>query len=139
MTYSNFQSQILTSLSALDGIRAVYGYEAEDISGFPCVTVTPTTSSEKILDTARSEREYRFRVLLFDDIASNEDTRAQVESRMMGLADTVLSTLEAIDFSSVGGMLSSVQNGGFQYMQRQSGALRAFEVTIAIRQIVARG
>jgi len=126
----------VTALGGVLSLQAVYGYEVEEVSGFPVATVIPLEAEDKILDNTRNERTYKYRVRVMDDMNAEIESRSAVETRMMGVGESILDTLDSIDFSSGGGYGSTVTGGEWQYEERASGPVRMIEYTVAVKKVI---
>ncbi len=75
-------------------LQNTYSYEASDISGTPCATLTPSANDNDYATTTENTRVYAFMLRLYVDRPSGEDKEFQSEQAMKGLVDSVLDDLD---------------------------------------------
>ena len=141
MSFVDFHEKILEILAPLKNsgeIKKIYGYEPEELSGFPCISVTASSNSEGFYSTCSNFNVYVFNILIFDDLSSKTELIKNFEIRMMTLADSILDLLRKSDFSGVNGVAVLPKIGGFKYLRRESGNVRAFEIQIEIKKKLPR-
>lgn len=84
---SNYFKNILTANSL---IQEVFDYEASDISGSPCATITPSGNANDYHSTTENHRRYAFMVRLYVRRGSSAENEKATEQAIRQLVDTVL-------------------------------------------------
>ncbi len=85
---------IKTILEANTLLQNTYTYEASDLSGTPCATLTPSANENDYHSTTENARVYAFMLRLYVDRPSGEDEEFQSEEAMKDLVDSVLDDLD---------------------------------------------
>jgi len=84
---STYFKSLLTSNNL---IQEVFDYEASNISGSPCATITPSGNSNDYHSTTENRRRYAFIIRLYVNRKSGESDESTTERAMRQLVDTVL-------------------------------------------------
>lgn len=75
-------------------IQEVFDYEASNISGSPCATITPSGNANDYHSTTENHRRYSFVIRLYIRRGSQSSDEKTTESAMRQLVDTVLDDLD---------------------------------------------
>jgi len=135
MSYVAFSSRIKTTMETLGSLKKVYDYEPKNPEGFPFCSILPVDGGDTAKDSCDNETVYTFRVQILDDMASEQVTREEIETRMREVADsTLLLFREKNLFLPEGGLFHIVKNNSFKYVEREGGYSRVFEVLIEIKE-----
>lgn len=102
-TYKDYKKILKDKLTALVDndtptphtlFAAVYDYEETQPSGFPCAYVIADSGSGSILDTARNEREWQFRIILRQEISKVGRTPEEAEDILTDMVDYVINAFD---------------------------------------------
>lgn len=90
----NLSQKLKSILVANDLLQEVYDYEASNITGSPCATLTPSGNSNDYHSTTENHRRYAFMIRLYIRRGSTEGNEQTTEKAMRELVDTVLDDLD---------------------------------------------
>lgn len=90
MSYSTLSGYIKTLLQGVSGVLYVYDYEKPELVGYPCITVTATSSDVEDVDTANNFRNYTFTVRVYQEITKDGRGADNGERIMRTIVDSVI-------------------------------------------------
>lgn len=90
----NLSAKFKSIMEANTLIQEVFDYEASNISGSPCVTITPSGNANDYHSTTENHRRYAFVIRIYIRRGSTADNEKTTEKAMRELVDTVLDDLD---------------------------------------------
>lgn len=126
--YSNIKNAIKALLTAITGIKNVYGYEKGDLNGYPSAIVT-LEGIECVYETNNEdERKYIFKIKIFQEMDADALGAETAETTMEALIDTVLGKFE--DDYTLGGLCHKVNINGIAGYVDRGNSMRVLEFTL---------
>jgi hypothetical protein len=126
--YTDLKTRIKTDLTAITGIKNVYGYEKGDLNGFPSAVVTLDSLESTMDSTNSNERKYSFKVKVYQEMVDDAVGAEEAESRMDALIDSLIAKFET-DWTIGDYAYNSAIKGIVGYVDRGN-AMRVIEMTI---------
>jgi len=92
--YTTLKAYIKTQLTAITGLKYVYGYEKGDLAGYPACTIVGFSVASPLETTSENLRAYTFKIRVFQEI--NEDSRGaeDAETVIDNLVDTIITKFD---------------------------------------------
>jgi hypothetical protein len=138
---NTLKKEIVTQLSSISNVQAVYDYERSNFTGFPAATVTCSGNENEYDTTASNMRTFAFTIRLYeqiedvpqlDNISDNAKERAE---RIMG--DLIGAVLEKFDefylFNSQADYMLATPSA-WGYVKLASGWCRVAEVNLSVKK-----
>lgn len=134
--YNTIIEKVVTALSTITGIKAVYDYEAPNYEKYPCAVIIPLGRNSIFKTIGRdNERRYRFQVRLVHKIESSQTDQKQLRT----LADAVDNLFESQSRLDLGGSVNYTipAEGAFKFITGEVG-LYVYEFVLEASYLFAR-
>lgn len=126
--YSDIKNAIKAHLSAVTGIKNVYGYEKGNLDGYPSAVVTLESIDCEFNSTTEDERKYSFKVKIYQEMEDDALGAETAESTMEALIDTIIAKYE--NDWDLGGLCHKVNITGIAGYADRGVNTRVLEFTI---------
>ena len=115
--YSDIKNAIKAHITAVTGIKSVYGYEKGNLNGYPAATVTLQAIACEYETNTEDQRKYTFKVKIYQELENDAEGAETAEATLEALLDTVIGKIE--DDWDLGGLCHKVNiNGVAGYVDR---------------------
>lgn len=126
--HTDIKSAIKAHITAITGIKNVYGFEKGDLNGYPSAVVLLEAIESNIDSTFQNERKYTYKVKVYQEFEGDSLGAEAAETLIDGLIDTIIGKFE-VDFT-LGGLVHKVDIKGVTgYLDRGNGT-RVIEMTL---------
>lgn len=93
--FKKISDKLKSLLEETNLLQNIYDYEASDISGTPCATITPSGNQSNYDTTTENRRRYAFMVRLYVSRPTGNNAEKQSEEALKELCDAVLNKFDA--------------------------------------------
>ena len=131
--YSSIKTAIINKLTAITGIKNVYGYEKGDLVGYPSAVVTLAEIETPPLDNRSDTRRYSFGIRIYQEMEDDGIGASTAESRIEALIDTVIGAFE--DDYTLGGLAYNVSLKAQMGYSDRGPSTRVFDITLDVYAI----
>jgi len=128
--YSSIKTAIINKLTAITGIKNVYGYEKGDLVGYPSAVVTLAGIETPPLDNRSDTRQYSFKIRLYQEMEDDGIGAETAEGRIEALIDSVIGAFE--DDYTLGGLVYNVSLRAEMGYSDRGVNTRAFDITLDV-------
>lgn len=125
---TDLKNAIKAHITAVSGVKNVYGYEKGDLDGHPSAVVLLEGIESDIDSTDSNDRKYTFKVKVYQEMSEDATGAEQAETVMEGLVDAIIERFEN-DWTLGGLAYNSNVKGVAGYIDRGN-AMRVLEFTL---------
>lgn len=134
--YNTIIQKVVSAISSITGIKAVYDYEAPNYEKYPCAVIVPLGRASAFKTIGRdNERRYRFQVRLIHKIESSQTDQKTLRT----LADAVDNLFESQAQLDLGASVNYTipSEGVFKFITGEVG-LYLYEFVLEASYLFAR-
>jgi len=133
MSYSTIKNRIVADIQDITGIRNVYSYENPNLAGYPAACVVAVNVNDIWLDSMTNEREYVFKVRVYQEMEKTTPENAD------GIIDNLIDALMnkfASDYTLNGTCKGCWVKSVLGWVDRE-GTIRTYELEIIAKDLIS--